>query len=213
MKAGKKVLVPALVVFIVLMFILGIIVGMKISPREGQTIQFWELKEFESCGKYNKVTIYAFHSPTSMISAYQRDILDQVKKEFGDAVDIKYVCSPLEVHLEDVDTCLSFTNQYPKKWNLNFTQSQQLIWQYTSVLPKLSNGEESFVVENQTNIVSLRITPILVVNCNKIRIGSLALGEKFGETSQSVEKSQIEKEVCNLLEKKPFFCNFLTISF
>jgi hypothetical protein len=204
---NKKILF--LVIFVLLVFAAGVIIGIKISPKEAQqTIPLQKLEGINDCGKSNKVIIYAMHSPTSAVSAYQRDVMEEIKKEFKDAVDIRYICTPLNIHLEDVDNCIKFTTLYPQKWNIDFNESQKLLKQYAPML-----GQENFTYVIQNDVISLTVAPLLIFNCNQVRVGSLTLMERMEELPKDTEKHQIEKEICNLLKEKPLLCNFLSIRF
>jgi hypothetical protein len=61
---------------------------------------------FQDCSSGGKTLIYAFHSPSCLISSAQRDVLDAFRDEFQGDVDIEYICTPKN------DTAIQDTNYF-----------------------------------------------------------------------------------------------------
>ena len=118
-----------------------------IDPIDGAT----------SCAESGKVQVLAFHSPTCPYCEEQVSVLDQLEQKYGDALDIKYVCT--SIHEGDDALCMNNSDGL----YLPDEESKSALSKYASAI----GG-----------------TPTLVLNCEFTRVGSYAIQDKTEEYNQ-----------------------------
>jgi len=72
------------------------------SQFAGSPKGFYTINSSE-CNSGGKTLIYAFHSPSCGFSSAQRDVLNALKDEFPNQIELQYICTP--VHLGDMAAC------------------------------------------------------------------------------------------------------------
>jgi len=153
----------------------------------------------QGCHETNKVNIIAFHSITSQESLKQKTILEEIKEDFGESIQILYASAPrYNVTLD------SNKNRNTKEYfDLDFNQSQQLIAKYSAIFYNYKYARYS----NEHTVTGI---PLLLFDCKQYRSKTLIPAEENGYARIHSEKIDIEKQICSMLEKpRPSVCNKL----
>lgn len=152
----------------------------------------------QGCHEPGKVNIIVFHSITSKESLKQRVILEEIKEDFGETIQIAYASAPrYNVTLD------SNKNRNTKEYfDLDFNQSQQLIEKYKAIFYNYKYARYS----NEHTVTGI---PLLLFDCKQYRSKTLIPAEENGYARIHSEKIDIKKQICSMLETRPSVCNKL----
>jgi len=117
----------------------------------------------------DKVKILAFYSPTCPFSESQRPVLESLKEEYGDSLNITYICK--YIHQGDDQEC----SKQADKFDYGYSDGIAL--------------QKKYGVERDG-------TPVLIFDCGIKRLGSLA--QRYGAEMEKEDLKKIIDELLKL---------------
>lgn len=164
--------------------------GQEILP----TLAATEVPDKTYCGDGETVNLYALMSANCEFCEQEKVILDELKEEFGDNLNLSYVSAPLFFINSDgsINNSDIAATQELDWFDISWNASQKIIDDYKLIF---INNE---IIDEETGYTMVPGNPIFIFNCNNIRPTTLLSGEVYRGYPAGTEKTDMKNIICSM---------------
>lgn len=165
--------------------------GEEILP----SVTITKLTEADSCSSPDTVDIKLFMSASCDNCEQEIEIMEELKTEFGNGINVTYVAAPrYTINQDGSINNTDINDTMALEWfDISWNESQKIINENLFIF------QNTEVIDNSTKYILIPANPFFIFNCNEIRPTYLLPREIQGKYPKGTEKTDLKNTICKII--------------